>query len=154
MFLVTSEARAWQAAEAEKRRKRQQGGTPAHAMADGHAEFHDEERRRREDALKDRHDTRHPQTGQFTTATAWPGTDAHTEQAGGARLMRVGDPQAPQPEPLATVTDTFSADALGRLVHPGSAAVQQLPVAGTFPVPVISAPSQLPFHTAPTGSTS
>ncbi len=145
---MTSEARAWQAAEAEKRRKRQQGGTPLHAAAEGHQEHLDEQ----QDAAKDRHDARHPASGRFTTATAWPGTDAHGATADGVRLTRVGDPLAAMPVAQTTLVDAFAADALGRFVHPGAAAVQRLPLANP-PVPVSTAPRQPPFHAAPTGST-
>lgn len=146
--LAEAEARALIAETAEKRRKdREQGGTPLHAAAEGHQEHLDEEREQR--AEKDRHDVRHPATGQFTTASAWPATDAHAENTGGARVLRVGDPTAPEPAQQVTLSDRFSADHGERFAHQGTATLQHLDLAGRYPLPVATTPVQPVSQIAP-----
>lgn len=179
MFEVTEQARI----EMAKRRKRARdqqdrdsGGTPLHAQAEGHREFHEKERKRREQALKT---TRHPETGQFVAdqrhpvlvdghaadspgnpaptprpATSWPGTDAHTANVQDAQLTQVGERVAPSPQSQTTLTTAEAPRVSGPGFAPGTAEVQHLDLTTSSPLRPHTSPVRPAPHTAPinTGS--
>jgi hypothetical protein len=168
--LVTPQARAM-VAELEKRKKAEReepqkpGCTPLHAMAEGEAEY-DEEQRREREASKARHpssgrfvaDQRHPILTDDHAADSpgngaptprpmisWPGTEAHNATVRDLRLTQVGNSRAPMPEPHAVVHDLRGEDHPERAMHFGLAQVNHLDLGGR---PHIVGPLPLPAQPA------
>jgi hypothetical protein len=176
MFLMTNEARAQQAAELEKKRKakeepQERRRPPLHAMAEGEAEYEEEQRRKWEAAK-----ARHPESGRFVPdqrhpyitdghasdssgnvpatprpMTSWPGSDARSVPVKDFRLTRVGDSTAAMPEPQMRVHDLHGGDHPERAMHFGLSQLNHLDpggrphIIGPLPIPV-----QPAEHIAPT----
>ncbi|HEV2347391.1 MAG TPA: hypothetical protein VGS97_25070 [Actinocrinis sp.] len=161
MFEITEQARA----EVEKRRQKKErvhvGGTPAHAAAEAHVEADRKATRTpMAESAKDRHDVRHPTSGQFMPGTKHPYlTDGHAaDSPGNAPATPRSEPAPSFPVPVITpspdvvVHQLTGSDHPERWVHDGNVPVQRLSFADP-PVPLSPSPQQLPFHTAPISPT-